>query len=77
MEVGFLSYLSYIVYSNSLFLKAEKDPSVLQNRFSEAVAELKVLQRSAIVNQLYGGRQLAVEDPPTKDAEATMERGQN
>jgi len=55
----------------------EKDPSKLESRYKEALNELKVLQRSAIVNQLYGGRQLAVEDAPAKEPEATLERADN
>jgi hypothetical protein len=30
--------------------------------YSDALSELSVLRRSAIVNQLYGGWKLAVED---------------
>jgi hypothetical protein len=30
--------------------------------YSDALAELSVLRRSAVVNQLYGGWKLAVED---------------
>lgn len=44
--------------------------------YSEAAAELSVLRRSAIVNQLYGGWKLAIEDPHTKP-EVVLERGEN
>jgi hypothetical protein len=43
--------------------------------YSDAVAELAVLRRSAAVNQMYGGWRLAVED--MKKPEATTERGDN
>ncbi|KAF5392005.1 hypothetical protein D9757_003251 [Collybiopsis confluens] len=43
-------------------IQAESDPARVQSLYSEAVQELTVLRRSAIVNQLYGGWRLAVED---------------
>jgi hypothetical protein len=43
------------------FFQAESDPTKLRNMYSEAVKDLTVLRRSAIVNQLYGGWTLAVE----------------
>ncbi|KAE9400869.1 hypothetical protein BT96DRAFT_818644 [Gymnopus androsaceus JB14] len=43
-------------------IQAESDPSRVQSMYSEAVRDLTVLRRSAIVNQLYGGWRLAVED---------------
>ncbi|EEB97635.1 hypothetical protein MPER_03009 [Moniliophthora perniciosa FA553] len=43
-------------------LQAETDPEKVKNLYAEAVKELAVLRRSAIVNQLYGGWRLAVED---------------
>ncbi|KAF8065105.1 hypothetical protein FPV67DRAFT_1562942 [Lyophyllum atratum] len=42
-------------------MQAETDPSRVRNLYSDAVKELAVLRRSAIVNQLYGGWRLAVE----------------
>ena len=42
--------------------------------YNEAVAELAVLRRSAIVNQLYGGWRLAVEVPPVAKPEENMTR---
>lgn len=53
-------------------MKNESDPEKLRSSYQEAVADLAVLRRGAIVNQLYGGWKLAVENPPTK-AE-TLER---
>ncbi|KAJ3775836.1 hypothetical protein FB446DRAFT_723891 [Lentinula raphanica] len=43
-------------------IQSESDPARAQNLFAEATRELAVLRRSAIVNQLYGGWRLAVED---------------
>ncbi|KAK7060605.1 hypothetical protein VNI00_001371 [Paramarasmius palmivorus] len=43
-------------------IQAEKDPEKVRSMYSDAVKELAVLRRSAIVNQLYGGWRLAVED---------------
>lgn len=42
-------------------LQAETDPVKVKSLYSDAVAELTVLRRSVIVNQLYGGWTLAVE----------------
>jgi len=43
-------------------IQAERDPARATLLYSDAVKELAVLRRSAIVNQLYGGWRLAVED---------------
>ncbi|KAH7922130.1 hypothetical protein BV22DRAFT_1071020 [Leucogyrophana mollusca] len=43
-------------------MQAEEDQAKLSSMYSDAVKELAVLRRSAIVNQLYGGWKLAVED---------------
>lgn len=42
--------------------------------YSEAVRDLAVLRRSAIVNQLYGGWKLAVEQTP-KNPDDLLTRG--
>ncbi|KAF9467705.1 hypothetical protein BDZ94DRAFT_1305323 [Collybia nuda] len=42
-------------------MQEETDPAKVTNLYSDAVAELTVLRRSVIVNQLYGGWTLAVE----------------
>lgn len=39
---------------------------MLSSMYTEAVKELAVLKRSAIVNQLYGGWKLAVETQKPK-----------
>jgi hypothetical protein len=44
----------------------ETDSEKIRSKYLDAVQELTVLRRSAIVNQLYGGWKLAVEVPPTK-----------
>ncbi|KAG0699174.1 hypothetical protein DFH29DRAFT_983625 [Suillus ampliporus] len=43
-------------------MQAEQDPIKLSQSYNEAVKELAVLRRSAVVNQLYGGLRLAVEE---------------
>ncbi|KAF9027496.1 hypothetical protein BDZ89DRAFT_1015561 [Hymenopellis radicata] len=45
-------------------IQSESDPSRVSSMYSEAVRDLAVLRRSAIVNQLYGGWKLAVEKNP-------------
>ncbi|KAH9927951.1 uncharacterized protein BXZ73DRAFT_48731 [Epithele typhae] len=46
----------------------ESDPAKLAAFYAEKSQELAVLKRSAIVNQLYGGRRLVVEDQkPVRD----------
>ncbi|KAG5636632.1 hypothetical protein H0H81_007341 [Sphagnurus paluster] len=42
-------------------MQTESDPARLRTMYADARAELGVLRRSAIVNQLYGGPKLAVE----------------
>jgi len=56
-------------------LQNESDAGKIKSMYSDAVAELAVLRRSAAVNQMYGGWRLAVED--MKKPEATTERGDN
>ena len=66
-DKGYISYhagtklfaLQYTVVLN--WPQAEKNPARLSFAYEEAVKELEVLRRSAVVNQLYGGRRLAVE----------------
>ncbi|EGO01298.1 hypothetical protein SERLA73DRAFT_179453 [Serpula lacrymans var. lacrymans S7.3] len=43
-------------------IQEEQDPAKVSSMYNEAVKELAVLRRSAVVNQLYGGWKLAVED---------------
>ena len=46
----------------------ETDPTKLTAFYNEKAKELAVLKRSAIVNQLYGGWRLVVEDQkPSRD----------
>ncbi|KAN0094517.1 hypothetical protein V8E55_002804 [Tylopilus felleus] len=42
-------------------MQAEKDPVKLSLAYNETVKELEVLRRSVVVNQVYGGWRLAVE----------------
>ena len=50
------------MHNLELMMQAEQDPTRLSLLYSDAAKELAVLRRSAIVNQLYGGSRLAVED---------------
>ncbi|TFK53069.1 hypothetical protein OE88DRAFT_1627287 [Heliocybe sulcata] len=43
-------------------IRNEQDPAKLTAFYNDARKELAVLKRSAIVNQLYGGWRLVVED---------------
>jgi hypothetical protein len=40
----------------------EQDPTKLSQAYNMAVKELAVLRRSAVLDQLYGGSRLAVEE---------------
>ncbi|KAJ6588486.1 hypothetical protein B0H19DRAFT_1099642 [Mycena capillaripes] len=53
----------------------ESDAGKIKSMYSDAVADLAVLRRSAAVNQMYGGWRLAVED--RKKPETIAERGDN
>ncbi|KAJ7248593.1 hypothetical protein B0H12DRAFT_1020094 [Mycena haematopus] len=56
-------------------LQNETDSGKIRSMYSDAVAELAVLRRSAAVNQMYGGWRLAVEDVGKPGA--ISERGDN
>ena len=45
----------------TFYVQHESDPARLSTFYNEKTKELAALKRSAIVNQLYGGRQLVVE----------------
>ncbi|TRM63874.1 hypothetical protein BD626DRAFT_536616 [Schizophyllum amplum] len=53
------------------------DTAALSTQYAEAMKELAVLRRSAIVNQLYGGWRLAVEDDPAKKGVKSAEEETN
>lgn len=56
----------------------ETDPERLRVLYAEAVKEQTILQRSALVNQLYGGWKVAVEVQDTAtNPETVLERGNN
>jgi LYR motif-containing protein 4 len=59
------SWLSTTLISSLLFcfskIQYEKDPAKVSAFYQDAVKELAVMKRSAIVNQLYGGWRLVVE----------------
>lgn len=69
-----ISYLFLLVpvynVDESTFKQNEKDPAKISAFYNDAVKELAVLRRSAIVNQLYGGWKLVVEKQ-----KPAMERG--
>ncbi|KAJ6481731.1 hypothetical protein C8R45DRAFT_871700 [Mycena sanguinolenta] len=56
-------------------LQNEQDAGKIRSMYSDAVAELTVLRRSAAVNQMYGGWRLAVEN--VGKPEAILKRGDN
>jgi len=58
---NFRNYFLDRTKENFRSMQAEKDPAKLAVSYNEAVKELAMLRRSAIVNQLYGGWRLAVE----------------
>jgi len=58
-------------------IQTESDPTRLRNMYSEAVKDLASLRRSAIVNQLYGGWKLAVENTEQRQPAEFKTRGDN
>ncbi|WFD22796.1 hypothetical protein MEQU1_001473 [Malassezia equina] len=58
--------LSNVPTSTSGVAPAPEKPS-LADFYKDKRAELKVLQRAAVVNQLYAGDRLVVEDPSMRD----------
>ena len=48
-------------------LQDEQDPAKLSAFYNDKIKELATLKRSAIVNQLYGGWRLVVEDKKPND----------
>ncbi|KAI5897136.1 uncharacterized protein SCHCODRAFT_02570664 [Schizophyllum commune H4-8] len=63
---NFRNYFLKRARENFRAMQEADDTSALSKQYSEAVKELAVLRRSAIVNQLYGGWRLAVEDENAK-----------
>ncbi|KAJ7624971.1 hypothetical protein DFH06DRAFT_1481435 [Mycena polygramma] len=72
---NFRSYFVRRTQENFRALQNESDAAKIKSMYSDAVAELAVLRRSAAVNQMYGGWRLAVED--VKKPETITERGDN
>jgi len=56
-------------------MQSETDPKRLTDMYADAIKESAVLRRSAIINQLYAGRKLAVE--MEMEPEESMDRGSN
>ncbi|KIJ64751.1 hypothetical protein HYDPIDRAFT_89584 [Hydnomerulius pinastri MD-312] len=59
---NFRNYFLWRTKDTFRSIQAEQDPAKLSLAYNEAVKELAVLRRSAVVNQLYGGWRLAVEE---------------
>ncbi|KAF9232632.1 hypothetical protein BU15DRAFT_54804 [Melanogaster broomeanus] len=59
---NFRNYFLQRTKENFRNMQTEKDPAKLSLAYNDAVKELTVLRRTAIVNQLYGGWKLAVEE---------------
>ncbi|KAF8558602.1 hypothetical protein OG21DRAFT_1481296 [Imleria badia] len=59
---NFRNYFLQRTKDNFRSIQAETDPAKLSLAYNEAIKELEVLRRSAIVNRVYGGRRLAVEE---------------
>ncbi|KAI0793982.1 hypothetical protein C8Q74DRAFT_1365514 [Fomes fomentarius] len=59
----------FVTRTKSTFreIQNETDPAKLAAFYGEKAKELAVLKRSAIVNQLYGGRRLVVEEEPERE----------
>ncbi|KAF8892956.1 hypothetical protein BD779DRAFT_1620877 [Infundibulicybe gibba] len=66
---NFREYFLQRTRENFKAAQAESDPAKLAAFYSEGKKELAVLRRSAIVNQLYGGWRLAIEDEPRVERE--------
>ncbi|KAK7678066.1 hypothetical protein QCA50_019007 [Cerrena zonata] len=64
----------FVQRTKSVFreIKDEQDPAKLSAFYSEKAKELATLKRSAIVNQLYGGWKLVVEN---EKPNAQLDRG--
>ncbi|KAI6041494.1 hypothetical protein EDC04DRAFT_2565603 [Pisolithus marmoratus] len=69
---NFRSYFVRRTRENFRNIQTEQDSGKLSQAYNEAVKELAVLRRSAMVNQLYGGWRLVVEEQS-----GVRERGEN
>ncbi|KAJ7031613.1 hypothetical protein C8F04DRAFT_694924 [Mycena alexandri] len=72
---NFRIYFNRRTHETFRTLQKETDAGKIRSIYSDAVAELAVLRRSAVVNQMYGGWRLAVEN--TTKPETITERGDN
>jgi LYR motif-containing protein 4 len=72
------NFRSYFVQrTNDAFRAAniERDPTKLNAFIEDKKKELEVLKRSAIINQMFGGRKLVVETSEEMHVPEKMERG--
>ncbi|KAI6014423.1 hypothetical protein PISMIDRAFT_89311 [Pisolithus microcarpus 441] len=69
---NFRNYFVRRTRENFRNMQTEQDSGKLSYAYGEAVKELAVLRRSAMVNQLYGGWRLVVENQSE-----VRERGEN
>jgi LYR motif-containing protein 4 len=72
------NFRSYFVRrTNDAFRNAnnEQDPAKLNEFIEDKKKELEVLKRSAIINQMFGGRKLIVETAEEMPVPEKLERG--
>lgn len=74
---NFRSY--FVKRTHDLFraAQAEEDPNKIGAFVEAKKKELEVLKRSALINQMYGGRKLVVETGEEMPAPKTMDRSDN
>lgn len=70
IQVRFHLILCFRIDSPNCPEQNERDPAKLSAFYNDRIKELAVIKRSAIVNSLYGGWRLVVEEKP----EETLER---
>jgi len=63
------------VFKDVLDGSKNQSPKSLQAFYDETRKELEVLERAAVINQLYGGRKLVVETPDDLPVAEKYERG--
>ncbi|PVF98718.1 hypothetical protein CPB86DRAFT_774727 [Serendipita vermifera] len=59
---NFRNYFVQRTYDKFRTVETEQDPTKLNNFMEEMKGELEVLKRAAVINQMYGGRKLVVEN---------------
>ncbi|KIM67761.1 hypothetical protein SCLCIDRAFT_1209890 [Scleroderma citrinum Foug A] len=59
---NFRNYFMQRTRDNFRTMLVESDPTKVSHAYEQAVSELMVLRRSAVVNQIYGGLPLCIEE---------------